>query len=253
MKSYSNGQIRWEQSPRWVRVQFNHTWIVDSKRAMLLLEQDHLPVYYFPKTDVNMEYLTPSSQTTHCPIKGDAVYWTVNVGDRQAENAVWGYPEPIEQAPPLTDYVAFYWHKMDHWFEEDEEIYGHPKDPYHRIDVLTSSRHVRVELDGEIIAETHRPTLLFETGLPTRYYIPQLDVRTELLRPSETTSLCAYKGEASYYSVQTAQNLHSDVVWVYTYPSQAYAKIQDQLCFFNEKIDLYVDGELESRPRTTWS
>lgn len=253
MTSYSKGQIDWEANPKWVRVQFGDTFIADSKRTMLLLEKNHLPVYYFPKEDVRMDLLAQTNRNSHCPHKGNAVYWTVRVGDQQAENAVWGYPQPNADAPPLADYVAFYWQKMDHWFEEDEEVYGHAKDPYHRIDVLTSSRHVRVEIDGETVAETQRPRLLFETGLPVRYYIPRLDVRADLLVPSDKTTLCAYKGIASYYSIALGDTTIPDVVWTYRFPNYEYAKIQDRLCFFNEKVDLYVDGDLEIRPHTMWS
>ena len=149
--------LYFEDSPRRVRVKFGGETIADSKRAKLLHETGHLPVYYFPEEDVRMDLLEESDHTTYCPFKGDASYWSVRVGDEVAENAVWSYPEPIDSAPPLAGYLAFYWNKMDHWFEEDEEVFVHPRDPYHRVDVLDSSRYVRVSVNGEVIAETERP------------------------------------------------------------------------------------------------
>src|ERR671933_191751 len=189
-----------EDCPKRVRAVFNGETVADSRRVKLLHETGHLPIYYFPKEDVRMELLKETNHTTHCPFKGDASYWTVRVGDRVAENAVWSYPERIGSAPPLADYLAFYWRMMDHWFEEDEEVFVHPRDPYHRIDVEASSRHVRVILGGEVVADTHRPHLLFETGLPPRYYIPKLDVRMDLLEPTGTRTRCPYKGEVVYWT-----------------------------------------------------
>ena len=141
----------------------------------------------------------------------------------------------------------------DRWFEEDEEVFVHPKDPYHRVDVLESSRHVRVSLNGEVVAETSRPKLLFETGLPVRYYIPPEDVREELLVPSEKHTRCPYKGVASYWSVKAGGELAENLAWYYPEPTPDTAKIADHLCFFNEKVDLTVDGEAQPRPQTQWS
>lgn len=243
MSTHGKGRIIWEPSPRRVRVRFHHQWLADSTDVMLLLEKNHLPVYYFPRADVRMDYLQSTDHSSHCPHKGDAVYWTLRVGDRLAENAAWGYPQPLEEAPPLADYVAFYWDRMDEWYEEEEEVFGHPKDPYHRIDVLHSARHVRVDVGGVAVAESVRPRLLFETSLPTRYYLPALDVRQDLLVPSQTTSYCAYKGSARYYHLHIDEMLYKDYIWFYPAPNPGYGKIQDLLCFYNEKVDLFVDGE----------
>ncbi|MDQ3966496.1 MAG: DUF427 domain-containing protein, partial [Actinomycetota bacterium] len=141
----------------------------------------------------------------------------------------------------------------DAWYEEDEEVFVHPRDPYHRVDILDSSRHVRVLVNGEVVAETDRPELLFETGLPTRYYIPPEDVREELLVPSDTTTQCPYKGVASYWSVDAGGELFEDLSWYYPEPLPEAAKISGLLCFFNERVDLEVDGEKQPRPRTRWS
>ena len=242
-----------EDSPRRVRARFNGETVVDSRRVKLLHEAGHLPVYYFPEEDVRMDLLEESDHTTHCPFKGDASYWSVRVGDKVAENAAWSYPEPIDSARPLAGLIAFYWRKMDHWYEEDEEVFVHPRDPYHRVDVLDSSRHVKVTLNGEVLAETERPKLLFETGLPPRYYIPPEDVRQEALVPSDMKTQCPYKGIASYYSVEAGGGRVENLVWYYPEPIPATGKIKDHLCFFNEKVDLEVDGEMQERPQTPWS
>jgi uncharacterized protein (DUF427 family) len=242
-----------EDSPRRVRVMFNGETVADSCRVKLMHEAGLLPVYYFPQEDVRMDLLDESDGTTHCPFKGEASYWSVKVGDRVAENAVWGYPEPIDSCPPIAGYLAFYWRKMDHWYEEDEEVFVHPRDPYHRVDVLASSRHVKVSVNGETVAETDRPMILFETGLPPRYYIPPEDVRDEVLLQSEKRTGCPYKGVASYYSVEAGRERVDELVWYYPEPIPEAAKIEGHLAFFNEKVDIEVDGEEQERPRTQWS
>jgi uncharacterized protein (DUF427 family) len=245
--------LYFEDSPRRVRVVFNGEIVADSRRVKLMHEAGLLPVYYFPIEDVRMELLEESDHATHCPFKGDASYWSVSVGDRVAEDAAWSYAEPIDSCPPIAGYLAFYWRKMDHWYEEDEEVFVHPRDPYHRVDVLESSRHVRVKVAGEVGAETQRPTILFEAGLPPRYYILEEDVRMELLEASEKTTQCPYKGVASYYSVEAGDGRVEDLVWYYPEPIPEAAKIEGLLAFFNERVDLEVDGEVQERPRTQWS
>jgi uncharacterized protein (DUF427 family) len=249
----SGHRIRFEDSPKRVRVVLGGVAVADSKRVKLLFETGHLPVYYFPIDDVRMDLLECTDKSTHCPYKGDALYWTVRVGDRTAENAVWGYRDPIPERADIKGYVAFYWNPMDAWYEEDEEVFVHPRDPYKRIDVLHSSSHIRVVLAGEIVADTHRPRLLFETGLPTRYYIPKLDVRIELLEPTDKTTRCPYKGVASYWSVKIGDQVFKDIVWSYPTAVPECPKIENLLCFFNERADMYVDGELMERPKTHWS
>src|SRR5712691_12206930 len=198
--------IFFEPVSRRVRVMFGGATIADSRAVMLMLEKKRLAIYYFPVKDVRLDLLLPTSFTSSHEGKGDASFYSVKVGDRVAEKAAWRYM-PSEQ-PKLKDYVAFYWDKMNCWFEEDDEVFVHPRDPYHRVDVLNSSRHVAVTVSGELVAETRRPRLLFETNLPVRYYIPMLDVRTELLEPSPTITRCPYKGVASYRSVHAGGTTH---------------------------------------------
>jgi uncharacterized protein (DUF427 family) len=234
--------LYFEDSPKRVRAVFNGETVVDSRRVKLMHETGHLPIYYFPEEDVRQDLLEPSDHTTHCPFKGDASYWSVRVGDRVAENAVWSYLEPLEGAPPISGYVAFYHDAMDKWLEEDEEIIGHPHDPYHRVDVLESSRHVRVRVNGEVVAETHRPKILFETGLPPRYYLPPEDVHTELLVESETKTVCPYKGIASYRSTRIDGEVVEDLAWYYPEPLPEAQKVRDHVCFYDEKAVIEIDG-----------
>ena len=238
--------LYWEDSPRRVRVMFGGEIVADTRHAKLLHETGLLPVYYFPEQDVRKDLLEPTDRHTRCPYKGDASYWSVRAGVRVAENAVWSYPDPLDHAPPLAGYLAFYWDRMDHWFEEDEEVFA-PRDPYHRVDVLPSSRHVRVLVDGSVVADSVRPMVLFETGVPPRYYLPAEDVRTDLLVPSATLTRCPYKGLASYWSVRTSGQTHDDLVWTYADPLPEARRIAGRLCFFgNERVELQVDGETET-------
>lgn len=247
------GLIYFEEYPRRIRARFAGETVIDSTRVKLLHEHGHLPVFYFPRDDVRADLLEPTDHTTHCPWKGEASYWSVRVGDRVAENAVWGYPEPIEGAPPIADHLAAYWNQMDEWLEEDEPAIVHPRDEYHRIDVLDTSRHVKVSVGGEVVAESRRARVLYETSLPARWYLPREDVRPDVLEPSETRTGCAYKGFASYFSVRVGDTLEQDLVWTYPEPRHEAQRIAGYLCFFNERVDLEIDGERQERPVTPWS
>jgi len=253
-KTNPDYKITFEPSPRRVRVQFNGETIADSTGARLLFETRHLPVYYFPRSDVRMDLLRPTEHHTFCPYKGTASYWTIRAGDKSTENAVWSYPEPYDEVAAIKDYVAFYWDRVDHWYEEDEEIFVHPRDPYKRVDVIASSRHVQVILGGEMIADTRRGRFLFETRLPTRYYIPPEDVRMDLLVASDKATACPYKGKARYYTAKIGDRLFPDIVWSYPEPIPECPKIKGYLCFFNEQVDaILVDGVEVPRPVTPWS
>ncbi len=242
-----------EPSPRWVRTVFNGVTIADSKQVLLLREIGLLPTYYFPQEDVRMDLMTPTDQHTHCGYKGEASYWTLKVGDRVAENAVWGYPDPLPLAADVKGHVAFYWNMMDTWYEEEEQVFVHPRDPYKRVDVLPSSRHVRVVVGGQTVADTQRPHLLFETGLPTRYYIPTQDVRMDLLERTDSSTRCPYKGVASYWRPKVGETSR-DVAWSYLDPISDCPKIKGLVCFFNERVDaIYVDDQLQPRPQTKWA
>ena len=261
-KGFENAVIHIEPSPRWVRGYVDGVAVVDTKRAVLLREKGTVPAYYIPMEDVRMDLMTPVEHTTHCPRKGDATYWSLTVGERTIENAAWAYPKPFASSPDLADddspdlrgYVAFYWGKIDAWFEEEEQVYIHAHDPYKRIDALPSSRHVRVEVGGETVAETRHPVLLLETGMPVRYYVPILDFRMDLLARSDQVTRCPYKGEANYHSIPSAGDQGEGIAWYYRYPLPEAAEVAGHVCFFNERVDvIYVDGEEQPRPQTRWS
>jgi len=202
---------------------------------------------------MNGDLLQPTDHSTRCPWKGEASYWSVRVGEHVAENAVWGYLDPIDGAPPIAGFRAVYWHAMDEWFEEDEPAIVHARDPYHRVDILQTSRHVRVSLRGETLAETTRARVTFETALPPRWYLPAADVRSQHLVESNTTTGCAYKGYASYWSVRVGDHEEEDLAWTYRDPRPDAARVKDYIAFFNERVDIEIDGELQERPETQWS
>jgi len=190
-----------------------------------------------------MDWLEEAGQTS------SRAFWNLTVDGQRVERAAYHYPDQ----PELEGYITMPWHKADHWYEEEEEVFVHARDPYKRVDVMPSSRHVQVEIDGVTVAETKRPFLLFETSLPTRYYIPADDVNTDFLTPTETHTRCPYKGIASYWNVSIGDKVYKDLVWSYPDPIPECPKIRGLLSFYNEKVDLYVDGELQERPKTYWS
>jgi uncharacterized protein (DUF427 family) len=231
-----------EDCPKRVRSVFNGETLADSRCVKLLHETDHLPVYYFPESDVRQDLLVPSRKVTTCPYKGQAAYWTVEAGGRRALDAVWGYPEPREPLGLLAGYRALRWGAMDGWLEEDEKVYGHPRDPYHRVDVLRSERRVRIRLEGVILAQSAHPLMVFETGLPPRYYFPWNDVSQDRLEASDTRTLCPYKGEAAYYSVRLDDHVAPDVMWYYADPHPGLEKVAEHLCFDEAQVEVEVEG-----------
>jgi uncharacterized protein (DUF427 family) len=248
--------VRIEPSPRWVRAFFGGQPIANSKHVLLVFEPRRLPVYYFPTSDVRMDLLRPTDfSSSSSSAESDRARWTLESNGRTVPNVGWSFPHPNPDPSraPLKDHIAFYWDKLDAWFEEDQEVYVHPRDPHKRVDVMASSRHIKVVIDGEVVAETHRPHLLFETGLPTRYYIPQVDVRVDLLEKTDTLTQCPYKGRAVYWSVRAGGKVEKDLVWSYPFPIPECTKIAQLMAFYNEKLDIYVDGELQPRPKTNWS
>ncbi|MBE1537138.1 DUF427 domain-containing protein [Actinomadura algeriensis] len=221
--------------PRRVRARFAGETVLDTERGKFLHETGLLPVLYVPEEDVRTDLLEKTEHTTHCPFKGDAAYWTLRVGDRAAENAVWAYPEPLPDSSWLRGHMAFYWGRMDAWFDEDEEVRGHLRDPFHRVDARATSRRVRVLRDGDVLADTTRAKLLSETGLPNRFYIPAEDVHTDLLIRSGTRTVCPYKGESTYWSLRDGA---ADVAWSYERPLEDAAKITGHLSFDHDGLTI---------------
>jgi uncharacterized protein (DUF427 family) len=250
MDTGTRGSVRVEQGPKRVRAYLSGRLVADTRRPFLVWEIPYFPTYYLPLADVVAD-LEPTGATAHSPSRGDAQLFNVRVEGAVAEAAAKRYPDsPLET---LRDLVRLDWAAMDEWLEEDEPVYTHPRDPYTRVDILASSQHVRVEIDGVTVADSARPHILFETHLPPRYYLPLPDVRTELLVPSGTVSHCPYKGTAGYWSVDAGHGVHPDLVWIYRTPLPESQKVAGLACFYNEKVDLYLDGELQDRPRTHFS
>jgi uncharacterized protein (DUF427 family) len=233
-----------ELSPRRVRAFYDGQVIADSQNVLLVFETKRPPVYWFPIADARMDLLAPNPGSDAKP---GTMRWHSKSGRRGDDILAWSYSQPQGDLAPLEGHLAFYWNAIDAWFEEDEEVFVHPRDPYTRVDTVHSSRHVRVEVDGTVVADTHRPVLLFETGLITRYYIPKLDVRMDLLQATDTVTRCPYKGNAAYWSLNVGGKTYPDIVWSYPRPIPEIPKIENLLSFYNEKVDLYVDGVLKER------
>jgi uncharacterized protein (DUF427 family) len=228
-----------EHGQKRVRAYLGGELVADTTRPLLVWESPHYPQYYIPAADVRAS-LVPTGATDHSPSRGDAEVLDVVMERAKAAAGARRYRDsPIAE---LRDAVRLDFAAMDEWLEEDEPIYVHPRSPYTRIDVLASSRHVRVEVDGVTVAESRAPRILFETGLPPRYYLPLPDVRLDLLRPSDTRTQCPYKGTAAYWSVEVNGRVHDDLVWIYRTPLPESQKIAGMACFYNERVDLYVDG-----------
>lgn len=236
MAAFRTPQPSVEPTPRRVRVRLGNTVVADSTRAQLLIQfgPGGFPTYYVPADDVRPGVLVEESGGR----------WSVVAGGRRAEGAAW----TNEDFGELKGMVTFSWETLD-WYEEDEQVYAHARPPNHRVDTLRSSRRVQVYVDGQPVADSTRPLLLFETWLPTRYYLPFSDVRTEVLTASETISYCPYKGRARYWSHPAV----ADVAWSYPDPIPENPKIRDLLCFYNERVDMVVDGEPLERPDTPFS
>jgi len=251
-QAQSRAEIRVEPSPRWVRAVVDGVVVADSKQ--LLTVTLGLPVYYFPLRDVRADMLERSDRKESHSTLGQRSFYHLRLGDRFIEDAAWRFEAPPPEAPRLGEHVAFYWGRLDHWYEEDDEVFVHPRDPHHRVDVLNSSRHVRVVVGGEVVADSHRPRLLFETGLPTRYYLPRMDVRMELLTQSDTVTQCPYKGRTVHYSLRLGDRARPDIAWSYPFPIPECPKIENLICFYDERVDtVEVDGEVQPKPRTPWS
>jgi uncharacterized protein (DUF427 family) len=246
----ARGRVRVEHSEKWVRVYLGGEPVADSRRPLLVWEVPYYPTYYFPAADVRGR-LVATGAVDHSPDRGTAELFDVVTERKTARGAARRYADsPTEE---LRDAVRLDWGAMDEWLEEDEPVYTHARDPYSRVDILASSRHVRVALDGVTLAESRAPRILYETGLPPRYYLPLSDLRLDLLVPSDKHTHCPYKGTAAYWSVRVGERTYDDYVWIYRTPLPESQKIAGLCCFYNERVDLYVDGVRQDRPRTPFS
>ena len=246
-----HGRIRIETGAKRVRAYLGGEVVADTTRPVLVWEVPYYPAYYFPLADVRAELLAADGAVTHSPSRGDGRSAHHQGGEREVSGVAVRYENsPIEE---LRDLIRLDWDAMDAWFEEDEQVFTHPRDPYTRVDILPSSRHVRVEVDGVTVAESTSPRLLFETGLPARYYLPKTHVRLDLLISTDTVSHCPYKGQAEYWSVRAGDTVHEDLAWSYRTPLPESQKIAGLIAFYNEKVDIYLDGQMQKRPSTKFS
>jgi uncharacterized protein (DUF427 family) len=253
--------LRFEPTEKRIRGTLGDQTAVDSTRALLVWEPKRVvPTYAVPLDDVDGDLapapaespVADASRLGGRPVYDPRVPFSVHTTDGEPLTLRVGGREAAAfrpSDPALADHVLLDFAAFDAWYEEDERNVGHPRDPFHRIDIVHSSRHVRVEHGGRTLAESSRPYLLFEPPLPVRFYLARDDVDLEALRPSETRTFCAYKGEASYWSLPA----EDDLVWTYERPLREAAEVTGRLAFFNELVDLVVDGELLDRPITPWS
>jgi len=213
-------ELTYYPTARWIRGTRSGTTVVDSRRAMLVWKRGKMvPIYAFPEEDVALD-------------RDDAA----SIGTRHFDD------------PDLAGYVTVPWDALEHWYEEDEEVFVHPRDPFVRVDALHSSRHVRVERDGHLLGDSSAPILVFETGLPTRYYLPESDVNASALADSDLQTGCPYKGFASYRDAVLPERRHPNLFWVYEAPFDEVSEVKGYLAPYSERVDLLIDGELQERP-----
>jgi uncharacterized protein (DUF427 family) len=241
-------RVRVERGAKRVRAYLGGAVVVDSIAPLLVWEVPYYPTYYFREDDVHAELVADGGADLRSPSRGDAKTLTVLAGGTRAVGAAARYDDsPIDE---LRGMVRFQWDAMEAWFEEDERVYTHARDPYTRVDILASSRRVRVRLEGVVVAESTSPRLLFETGLPTRYYLPRTHVRMDLLERSPTVTHCPYKGRAETWSARMGETLHEDLAWSYPAPLPESQKVAGLIAFYDEKLDIEIDGVLHGRPTT---
>lgn len=235
---------RVEPTPRRIRVRSGDRLVADSRRAMLLIQYGPggLPTYFLPREDVLPDALTDEARGP-----GGRSTWDVRAGDAHAPGAAWTHPHP-----KLAGHVTFSWRRLE-WYEEDEPVFVHALDPYKRIDARRSSRRTEIRVGDETVARSIRPLLVFETSLPTRYYLPFEDVGADCLEPSDTVTMCPYKGRARYWSVRAGGVLVPDAAWSYPDPVPEQPKLRDLVCFFTERVDLVLDGVPQPRTVSPWS
>lgn len=252
MRTQSEGVI-WEPSERWVRGTKGDVTVVDSRRPILVWEPGRpVPLYAFPEQDVRTDLLRKAAEPASGRHAGSTVFYDLEIDGKVTRKAAWSYP-----GDELAGYISFEWFGrdvLDHWYEEEAEIFVHPRDPHKRVDAIPSSRHVQVEINGTVVADTRAPVLLFETQLPTRYYIPREDIRFGLLTATGQRTQCPYKGTATeYWSWAGHGDAPANVAWSYPDPLPAVREIKGLIAFYNEAVDIIVDGERRERPVSPFS
>ncbi|WP_127784420.1 DUF427 domain-containing protein [Rhodococcus sp. X156] len=227
--------------PRRVTAVLDGTTVLSTDRAVMLHETGLPPVWYLPVDDFSIGVLERSDTRTHCPFKGDASYYNLRVGGRLVPDAAWFYADPLPGAAAVAGTCSLRTDAVDEWYEEDQQVFGPPTDPFHRVDVRPSSRHVVVRHGETVLAESRHPVALFETGFPARFYLPEADVRATL-RESDTSTVCPYKGTASYWSLAGPDGDVEDVCWSYPEPHAEAAAVAGLRCFAGAGVTTTVDG-----------
>jgi uncharacterized protein (DUF427 family) len=240
-----------EPVPRRIRAVLAGETVLDTTRALYVWEHPHYPVYYFPIADVRPGLLVDEDQSQESS-RGTVAVHGLRVGDTYRPGAAKVLAKsPVDR---LTDTVRFDWKAMDAWYEEDEPVFVHPRSPYARVDSVRSTRTVRIELDGVVLAESASPVMVFETGLPTRYYLNRTDVDYRHLVPTATVTACPYKGTTSgYWSARIGEEVHEDIAWTYDFPTRELLPIAGLVAFYNERVDIFLDGVELDRPKTPFS
>jgi uncharacterized protein (DUF427 family) len=234
-----------EPVPRRIRAMLAGEVVLDTTKALYVWEWPNYPQYYIPIADVNRALLVDEQHSERLH-RGSAQLHGLRVGAIVRPSSARLYLDGS-----VAGAIRFDWDALDAWFEEDEEVFVHPRNPYTRVDALRSTRRVRVELDGALLAESSSPVMVFETGLPTRYYFNRTELNFSHLVPTETVTACPYKGRTSgYWSVRVANSTHPDLAWAYDFPTRQVLPIAGMIAFYNEKVDITIDGELLPRPRT---
>jgi uncharacterized protein (DUF427 family) len=239
---------RVEPVPRRVRATLAGETVLDTTRAHYVWEWPNYPQFYIPITDVRRDLLVDEHRRQSSPL-GSVEAYGLRVGHVHRPNAAKMFTD--SSVDELRGTIRFEWAALDAWFEEDEQVFVHPRNPYVRVDALRSTRPVRVELDGVVLAESSSPVMVFETGLPTRYYFNRMEVNFHHLVPTETVTECPYKGTTTgYWSVQIGETIHRDLAWTYDFPTREVSPIAGLISFYNERVDTFIDGQKLGRPQT---
>jgi uncharacterized protein (DUF427 family) len=240
-----------EPVPRRIRAELGGRVVLDTTAALYLWEWPPYPQFLIPVGDVDPDALVDEERVSNLS-RGRVARVGLRVGDVERPGAGRRYVEST--IPGIVGTIRFDFAALDAWYEEDEQVFVHPRNPYARVDALRSTRRVRIELGGVVLAESSGPVLVFETGLPTRYYLNRTEVRLENLVPTDTVTACPYKGTTSgYWSVQLGAQRYDDLAWTYDFPTRELLPIAGLIAFYNERVDLFVDGEAVPRPVTHFS
>ncbi|MEV6798301.1 DUF427 domain-containing protein [Micromonospora rifamycinica] len=238
-------RLTYHHSERRVRGSVGDVVVVDSRRPLLVWEPGlPVPFWVFPLADLVGATLRPAAQPPDPGTRAGSSFHDLTVGGLTLPNAAWTYPGDVFSETVCLAWREWFGQGIERWYEEDEEVFVHPRDPFSRVDSLSSSRHVVVRHQGVVLADTRRPVLLFETGLPTRYYVPAADLARELLLPSDHRTRCPYKGVASYWSLRDVPGpAGRSIAWFYPEPLPSVANIAGLTAFYPDRVTILVDGE----------